>query len=67
MALRNFPLEEVGVIEQILLPHLNNEKSCGKRCTSHSYCQSFKGSVCTQCRLQYSKYSKETKCWLWRN
>ncbi|KAM3199467.1 hypothetical protein P3L10_031827 [Capsicum annuum] len=64
MAFRSLPYleEEIQMIEQLLKPY---KSSCGKSCTSHQYCQAFKGSPCTQCRLQY-KTSKVWKCWLWR-
>ncbi|KAM3267288.1 hypothetical protein P3S67_032460 [Capsicum chacoense] len=66
MAFRSLPYleEEIQMIEQLLKPY-NYKSSCGKSCTSHQYCQAFKGSPCTQCRLQY-KTSKVWKCWHWR-
>ncbi|KAG5573895.1 hypothetical protein H5410_063661 [Solanum commersonii] len=63
MALRNIHFgEELQVIEQIIKPYVS---SCGKSCTSHEYCQTFKHSPCTQCRLA-SKRATVWKCHRWK-
>ncbi|KAK6772839.1 hypothetical protein RDI58_028077 [Solanum bulbocastanum] len=63
MTLRNIHFEEeIQVIEQIIKPYVS---SCGKSCTSNEYCQIFKGSPCTQCRLR-TKKSRKWLCHRWK-